>query len=58
MFDRLPPELIEKQNAATPVENRPGKPEDIARVVAWLAEEQSQWIRGQSISASGGLMMN
>lgn len=58
MFDRLPPELVEKQKAATPVENRPGKPEDIARVVAWLAEEQSQRISGQSISASGGLVMN
>ncbi|KAK1710646.1 short chain dehydrogenase [Colletotrichum lupini] len=40
--------------AMTPFENRMGKPEDVASVVAMLAEEQANWVTGQTISASGG----
>jgi 3-oxoacyl-[acyl-carrier protein] reductase len=43
--------------AGTPMEGRVAGTEDIAGVVAFLAQEQSQWITGQSISASGGLLM-
>jgi 3-oxoacyl-[acyl-carrier protein] reductase len=57
MLDQIPKDIVETQLKATPVERRVGKVEDIAKVVAWLAEEQSGWISGQCISASGGFMM-
>lgn len=41
----------------TPFENRIGKPEDVASVVAMLAEPQARWVTGQTISASGGFSM-
>lgn len=31
-----------------------GQPEDIARVVSWLASSESRWITGQVINAEGG----
>jgi len=31
-----------------------GQPEDIARLVAWLASDESQWITGQTINCEGG----
>ncbi|KAF2087194.1 NAD(P)-binding protein [Saccharata proteae CBS 121410] len=43
--------------AKTPVEKRIAQPKDIADVVAWLAEEQSRWVSGQTISATGGFLM-
>lgn len=43
--------------AATPMEGRVASPSDIARVVGFLASSESQWITGQSISATGGLLM-
>lgn len=43
--------------AVTPMEGRIATPEEIAGVVAFLASEQSQWVTGQSISATGGLLM-
>ncbi|KAF1808476.1 NAD(P)-binding protein [Eremomyces bilateralis CBS 781.70] len=57
MMDNLPADLIERQKQQTPVENRVGTVDDIALTVAWVAEEQSRWISGQTISASGGLNM-
>ena len=33
---------------------RSGEPEDIARVVSFLASEESSFITGQSIAADGG----
>ena len=41
----------------TPVERRIGRPDDIAQVVAWLASEDSRWISGQCLCASGGFRM-
>ena len=41
----------------TPVGRRIGRPDDIAQVVAWLASEDSRWISGQCICASGGYRM-
>ena len=41
----------------TPVERRIGTPNDIAQVVAWLASDDSKWITGQCICASGGYRM-
>lgn len=43
--------------AATPMENRLGRTEEVAAVVAMLAEPKSQWVTGQTISVSGGLLM-
>jgi 3-oxoacyl-[acyl-carrier protein] reductase len=33
---------------------RLGQPDDIARVALFLASEQSSWLTGERISASGG----
>jgi len=57
MIDKIPKELVERQKAMTAVGNRLGSVEDVALIVAWLAEEQSRWVSGQSISASGGFSM-
>ena len=57
MLDQVDRALVERQKAATPVQNRVGKPEEIADVVAFLAGPDSRWISGQCISVSGGFMM-
>ena len=57
MLDNIPKDIVKMQLKTTPVQHRAGKPDDIAAVVAWLAEEQSRWISGQCISASGGYLM-
>ncbi|KAF2099964.1 dehydrogenase with different specificitie [Rhizodiscina lignyota] len=57
MIHKIPQDLVQRQKDTTPVEKRLGNAEDIADVVAWLAEEQSRWISGQTISASGGWTM-
>ncbi|KAF2658049.1 NAD(P)-binding protein [Lophiostoma macrostomum CBS 122681] len=57
MLDNVPKDIVDVQLKTTPVEHRAGKPDDIAQIVAWLAEEQSRWISGQTISASGGFLM-
>ncbi|KAF2487200.1 hypothetical protein BDY17DRAFT_288512 [Neohortaea acidophila] len=54
MLDSVSEEVKGPQFLATPVGKRAGKPEEIANVVAFLAEERSSWISGQCISASGG----
>ncbi|OLN81948.1 putative oxidoreductase [Colletotrichum chlorophyti] len=48
---------VETIVAGTPFENRIGRPEDVALVVAMLAEPQASWVTGQTISASGGFSM-
>ena len=57
MLDQIPDDLIQMQKKRTPVQNRIGTAEDIADIVAWLAEEKSRWVAGQTISASGGFAM-
>eukprot|EP01103_Thecamoeba_quadrilineata_P000094 TRINITY_DN10073_c0_g1_i1.p1 TRINITY_DN10073_c0_g1~~TRINITY_DN10073_c0_g1_i1.p1 ORF type:complete len:259 (-),score=28.56 TRINITY_DN10073_c0_g1_i1:55-831(-) len=57
MLENIPKDLVDMQKKQTPVQHRVGGVRDIAQVVAWLAEEQSGWISGQSISASGGYLM-
>jgi len=37
--------------------NRPGQPNDIAGVVAFLASKESEWLTGQTFQISGGFMM-
>jgi NAD(P)-dependent dehydrogenase (short-subunit alcohol dehydrogenase family) len=42
----------------TRAEERPGRVEDVADVVLFLASEKSRWLTGQWISASGGVTGN
>ncbi|SEM41794.1 SDR family NAD(P)-dependent oxidoreductase [Nonomuraea pusilla] len=51
-----PEQAIEHVVALTPL-RRLGRPEDIANVVAFLAGPDSQWITGQNLRVSGGLMI-
>lgn len=57
MLANIPKELVEMQKAHTPVGNRVGTVEEVARIVAWLAGPDSSWVSGQVISASGGWAM-
>lgn len=54
MLDRVAPEIVKPQLVATAVEQRAGKPEEIAEIVAFLASSASSWVSGQCISSSGG----
>lgn len=38
--------------------HRPGEPEEIARLAAYLASEEADYVTGQSIAIDGGLTMN
>lgn len=57
MLDNIPKDIVEMQKKNTPIQNRLGTPEEVARVVAWLASPDSSWITGQVLSASGGWAM-
>lgn len=57
MLDDVPKWVIENQLKTTAVQDRVGTPDDIARIVAWLCGEDSKWVSGQTISASGGFLM-
>lgn len=57
MLDDVPKDLIDLQLKLTAVEHRVGTTDDIAQIVCWLASEDSRWVSGQTISASGGFMM-
>ncbi|RPA76580.1 NAD(P)-binding protein [Ascobolus immersus RN42] len=57
MLNNIPKELVDLQKKTTPVENRLGTVDDISQVVAWLSSEESRWISGQVLSASGGWAM-
>jgi len=48
------PELIEHMARMNPLE-RLGQPEDIARVVSFLAGPEGGWVNGQTLRANGGL---
>ncbi|MGR9172298.1 SDR family oxidoreductase [Rhizobium sp. KDH_Rht_773_N] len=48
-----PPEVIERLTSEIPL-GRLGQPEDIARIVAFLASGESGWVNGQVIRANGG----
>ncbi|CZR64643.1 probable dehydrogenases with different specificities (related to short-chain alcohol dehydrogenases) [Phialocephala subalpina] len=57
MLDNIPKDIVNAQKAATPIENRVGTVEEVAMIVCWLAGEESRWVTGQTISASGGWAM-
>jgi len=48
------PEIIERMAKMNPLE-RLGQPEDIARVVSFLAGPEGGWVNGQTIRANGGM---
>ena len=48
-------EQIQQLANAVPLE-RLGQPEDIARVVAFLAGPEGHWVNGQVVRANGGLV--
>ena len=48
-----PPELYQEVLKANP-QGRWGQPEDAARLIAWLATDEAQWITGQVINSTGG----
>ncbi|TRM63378.1 hypothetical protein BD626DRAFT_402424 [Schizophyllum amplum] len=55
MMDMLPEGVVEFQKKRTPMQNRVGTTEDVAPIVAWLVEESSRWVTGQTIAAGGGI---
>lgn len=56
MTAKLPENIMEAAKAAIPLK-RFGKPDDIARVCAFLALEEASYITGQVISVNGGLVI-
>lgn len=56
MTAKLPENIMEAAKAAIPLK-RFGKPDDIARVCAFLASEEASYITGQAISVNGGLVI-
>ncbi len=50
-------EELKKEAVARTPAGRIGQPEDIARVVAFLASPDSRWIVGQTLIADGGLSL-
>jgi 3-oxoacyl-[acyl-carrier protein] reductase len=48
-----PQEAIDAMTATIPF-GRPGMPEDIARVALFLASDESAWVTGERLTASGG----
>lgn len=56
MMDQLDVSWVEYQKKATPM-RRLATGEDIANIVGWLASEESKWVTGQTLSASGGFVM-
>ena len=56
MTAKLPENIMEAAKAAIPLK-RFGKPDDIARVCAFLASEEASYITGQVISVNGGLVI-
>lgn len=54
MTERLPQEVKESMLRQVPME-RPGKPEDVAGVVAFLCSEDASYITGEIIRVDGGM---
>jgi 3-oxoacyl-[acyl-carrier protein] reductase len=48
------PEEVRREVEAAMPHGRWGTPEDAARLVAWLASEESGWVTGQVIDSDGG----
>lgn len=57
MTDKLPDDVKKQMIALIPMK-RMGQPEDVANVVAFLASSDSDYINGQTITVSGGMVMS
>lgn len=55
MTKNLPEEVQKAWMADIPLK-RPGKPEDVAKVILFLASDHSEYITGQVISVCGGML--
>ncbi len=47
----------EERVSAIPL-GRLGKPDDVARIAAFLASEEASYMKGQSINVTGGLWLS
>lgn len=56
MTDALNEKQIEDLSAGIPLK-RPGKPEDVAKVVEFLVSDNANYITGQVINVDGGMVM-
>ena len=52
----LPPEYEQKYAARTPI-GRTGKPEDLAKVIAYLVSPANTYMTGTAVDVSGGMIM-
>lgn len=50
----IPPEALEQIHRQFPM-GRPGRPEDVAGLVAWLASPDADYVTGQIVEIHGGL---
>jgi len=50
------PDLLDRTAAQTPL-GRLGEPDEVASVVLFLASDAAKWVTGETITASGGMMM-
>ncbi len=57
MTDKLPDEVKNAIIAQVPMKKM-GQPEDVANVVAFLSSSDSDYINGQTITVSGGMVMS
>jgi NAD(P)-dependent dehydrogenase (short-subunit alcohol dehydrogenase family) len=56
LADSLTDEVRELTASLTPL-GRVGTAEDVARAVVWLASPEADWITGQVVQSSGGIML-
>ncbi|WP_298860080.1 SDR family oxidoreductase [uncultured Sulfitobacter sp.] len=47
--------LGDRAAEAIPLPGRAGNPDEVARVIAFLASEESSWIKGEDILVDGGV---
>ena len=58
MLSEMPQEAIDEMVQGATALRRIGTPEDVAQSITWLASDESNWVTGQIIQASGGLLLS
>ncbi|KAM0451967.1 hypothetical protein ACHAPV_009783 [Trichoderma viride] len=56
-LEGVPQPFLDHLASLAMAEKRLGRPDDVAQICAFLAEEGSRWVNGDTISASGGMDM-